>query len=186
MTASLPEETDDYQSLNIRITMQASEKMSRRPEPGSGSYGLNAGSVSSNSSSVSQDASYGYPFASLIPAQAGPPSRRHSMTVQHMLNPSDEEPRRSSQSRHSQSSDNDSDGHGANSYRDSNTLSPLPRFHSVNPSRRSGRGQARVNRRGHRRRSRQTSLSSSGSEMGDNGRRAFRKTYTVEETHFIW
>ena len=134
--------------------------------------------------------SYGYPFATLAPSQVGAASRRQSMTVQHMLNPSDEEPRRPSQSHYSQSSDNDSDRPGPSSNRNSNVFRSESQFLSVNQSRRSGRGPARANRRANRqvdrRANRRQSLSSSASEARENDRRAFRKAYTEEEGHFIW
>ena len=155
------------------------------------SHGLHRGQAPMSDSCSSRGDSYGYPFATLAPSQAGAASRRQSMTVQHMLNPSNEEPRRPSHSLCSQSSDNDSDRHRPNSKHDSNALSSGSHFHNASQSRRSGRGQIRganyhTNRQVKRRANRHQSLSSSASEAGENDRRAFRKTYTEEETHFIW
>ncbi len=186
MAGSFPRDLHDHQSLSIQMYIQPSENMSRRPGQGPGPNGHHSGRVSSNNSFVNRSGHHGYPFAALVPTQASAASRRHSMTVQHMLNPSDEEPRRPSQSRSSQSSDNDSDrrvpspGHGSISARHG------PRSHGGHPSRGPVRGQARVNRHANRRAARRRSPSSSGSENHEAPRRAFRKTYTDEQAHFIW
>lgn len=160
-----------HDSLSIRIITPTLKNMSRRP---------------GQESNPSHDASQAYPFTTLVPAQAGPVSNRHSMTVQHMLNPSDEEPRRLSQSRSSQSSDNDSERRLPGSHHGSSSPRSGPSFHNGRASHGSRRGHARATREARRRATRRASLSSSSSEASENDRRAFRKPYTVEETHFIW
>lgn len=142
--------------------------MSRRPAHVSGSYGNDQGRTSMRTSPISRNGGHEYPFTSLIPAQVGGGSRRHGMTVQHMLNPSDEEPRRHSQHRSSQSSDTVSDRRMPSS------------------SRGSGRGRPRVNRRVNHRTSRRGTRLSSESELSETERRAARPKYTTEEAHFIW
>lgn len=164
-----------HQSLSIRVTSGEAGNMSHRPGYGSNPRGSNSGQ-GANGSNAS------YPFTSLSPARADLLSRRHSMTVQDMLNPSDEDPRRSSQFRPSPpSSDN---GHSQRHAQTSHRVSQTPRSARGTPARTTmGCNTERVRRHQSRRSS---PSSSSSSEAGDRERRGVREQYTIEQTHFIW
>ena len=183
MVGSLPGDIHQHQPLSIRISMQVSNNMSRRL--GEGPV-YNAGRASTTDANASREDGYLYPFASLIPAQARTASRRSSMTVQDMLNPSDEEPRRSSQARSSQSSDNDSERGSPSSSTHSSVHRHGHSRHGATPSRGSRRSQNRSSRQPTRRAIRRTSPSSSGQDSSEKEKRAFRPKYTPEQTHFIW
>ena len=175
-----PVDVDCHQSLSIRIAITALDSMPQRPGKDLPPLEENTGN------SISPSGSQAYPFTTLVPAQAGQASRRHSMTVQHMLNPSDEEPRHSSHSRSSQSSDNDSGRLLSSSSYSKRASKIRPTVQSGNTPNGSGRGQARGNQQAKHHAKRQTSWSSSGSEAGENKKRKCRRAYTPEETHFIW
>ena len=185
-TGSCLVDVDCHQSLSIRIAIKALDSMPQRPGEDLLPYTHNTGQTATHTNCASPSGSQAYPFTTLVPAQAGEASRRHSMTVQHMLNPSDEEPRPPSQSRSSQSSDNDSGTHLSSSQYSKKSSKTESNVRSGNTSRGMGRGQARGNQQAKRRANRQPSLSSSGSEVGENKKRTFRRAYTLEETHFIW
>lgn len=164
-----------HQTLSIRTSSETSDNMSHRSVYGPAYYGQNTvrgTNVNNSNSSSSRSGSNGYPFGTLRPANAV--IRRSSMSVQDMLNPSDEEPRRSPQSRSSPSSDNErrvpSSYRGGRSRRGNTSHGP------------SGHGSHRASRQP----SRRASPSSSGSESGEAPPREARKAYTLEEAHFIW
>ena len=157
--------------------------MTRRPTQLPGSHHQGGEGPSLYANAVRSDASQEYPFAALVPTQSGDASRRHSMTVQHLLNPSDEEPRLPSQSRSPLSSDSSSERHSPNPYHYSRNPSPGQRSNGRNTSRRVASGRIQRNRRENRRASRQASLLSSASEAGAH---ETRPAYSPEETHFIW
>lgn len=169
------------QPLSIRITFGTSEIMANRPGNGSSSRSHNSGPSINHNSASDRGGNVPYPFTTLSPARANLLSRRHSMTVQDMLNPSDEEPRRYSQSRLSPPS-SENEGHQGR-HRGSSRSSQAPRS--------TPRGQpARMNGRNthHPRRhdSRRPSPSTSSSDGGERERRGLREPYTPEQTHFIW
>lgn len=185
MTGSVQGDTaHTHQQLNIQLSIEPSNAMSCRLGHGSGPHVHNVEGGQLGKSSLDRASNSTYPFTMLGPGQVSSVSRRHSMTVQDMLNPSDEDPRRSSQSHSSLSGDDDesrSSGHqrhGSSSYRANKSSRHDSHSHQGNLYRTSPRGSHRPSRR--------PSPSSSGSETGEIERRAFRKPYTVEEAHFIW
>ncbi|KAL6717110.1 hypothetical protein ACLMJK_005025 [Lecanora helva] len=175
-----------HPSLSIRIAMQALDSVPQQSRQELGSSLNKIEGPMTYNSFKSHASTYTYPFTTLAPAQAGPASRRHSMTVQDMLNPSDEEPRGQSQSRSSPSSDNDSGRRLPGSYRVDNSAEARTPYNNNAAAHSPGPQQARINRKARRRCTRQASLSSSASEIGENGKHPARNKYSVEETHFIW
>lgn len=171
----------ETQPLSIRLTFGTSEIMANRPGIGSISRSHNPGPAINYHSAGDHGGNSPYPFTTLSPARANLLSRRHSMTVQDMLNPSDEEPRRSSQSRLSPpSSENEGNqGRHRGSSRSSQAPKSTPRGQ---PARMNGRNTHHPRRHG----SRRPSPSSSSSDGGERERRGFREMYTEEQTHFIW
>ena len=158
--------------------------MSRPSETGprSGSSCYNAGRVSADSNSGSRQRIQVYPFSTHTPTYANTASRRHSMTVQHILNPSDEDPRRSASSHSVRSSDNESDKRVSGS---SSTVKPPGsdrHAHRDKPTQWSVRKRARINRQIRP----QRSPSTSESEAGEIQRRDPRKKYLDEQARFIW
>lgn len=174
--------THHHQSSSICITTGDSGNMSHRPAHGSNSRDSNSGQASNGRGPSDHGSNNSYPFTSLSPARSDLLSRRHSMSVQDMLNPSDEEPRRPSHFRPSPpSSDNEiSQRHAQSSYHVSQTPRSA-RGHSARTT--IGRNTQRVRRHQSRRSS--PTLSSS-SEAGERERRGVREQYTLEQTHFIW
>lgn len=170
-----------YQPLTLRITIGESGNMSHRSGQDLDSRAHDSGRASKDRGFSNPGGSSPYPFISLSPAGTNALSRRHSMTVQDMLNPSDEDPRPSSQSRSTpSSSDNESiDSRISKLRRVGQPPRSVPRSHS---SRAIGRSIHQASRRQRRR----PSPSSSSSEAGERRSGGFRKPYTVEETHFIW
>ena len=179
------------QPLTIRISIETDDNMSRRPGHGPTSQGGEYNRARNDSSSDSPNSdnpssNCTYPFTMLGPANANSSIRRHSMTVQDVLNPSDEDPRSSSRS---QSGDDD-EGHLVPQRRGhvpiSTRVNRTPRHGTYTHRNSSARLSDRGPRRATHHTSRRSSLSSSGSDFGDSGRRSFRKPYTPEEAHFIW
>jgi len=176
--------TYHHQSLSFRITIGGPDNMSHRSGHGSNSRGFNSGQASSSHGPNGRGGNSPYPFTTLSPARTNLLSRRQNMTVQDMLNPSDEEPRGSSQSRPSPpSSDN------------GNSQRHVQGAYCVNQPPRSTRGHSvhaairRNTHRAHRHQSRRSSSSSSSSassEASERERRGVREQYTLEQTHFIW
>ena len=117
-------------------------------------------------------------------AQGDSASRRRSMTIQDMLNPSNEEVRHSPQSTSSQFSSDDD-------IRSSENQARVPVPHQSKKSPRSGTHARRTSssytsKNGSRRPSRRPSRSPSSSPEVAQKTRAFRPAYSTEEVHFIW
>ncbi len=174
--------THHHQSFSIRIPVGEPGNMSHRPGHGSNPRGSNSGQGSNGRSPNDHGGNTPYPFTTLSPARIDLLSRRHSMSVQDMLNPSDEEPRRASQSRPSPaSSDNENIQRQAQSSYHVSQAPRSARGHSVRAT------TERHTQRARRHQSRRsTPSSSSSSEAGERERRGIREQYTLEQTHFIW
>ena len=181
-------ELQSLQSLAIRISIEADDSMSRRSGHGRTSRGDGSDSTRNVIGSSQLDSSNTYPFTMLDPANADTSVRRHSMTVQDMLNPIDEDPRSSSRSESCLSGGDEEDDHssephirGNSSYRANRSRRHGSYTRRTSSIHFSNRGSHRANRHA----SRQSSLSSSsGSDISNP--REFRRPYSPEEADFIW
>lgn len=150
----------------------------------SGSRGYDHGSCNSgaydsrsngyHNGSYNQGGSHGNRNPALVPAYADTTSRRRSMNIEDMLNPSEENPRRYEQPQSSKSYEAGRTGSGnPGSPQDIRAPRSVPHSHGANASARS-RGGSRPPPRG------------SGSPDIPSQTRHFRPGYTGEQEHFIW
>ena len=123
------------------------------------------------------------PVIGLNAAQGDAISRRRSMTIQDMLNPSDEEVKHSPKTKSSQLiSDKDlrlSANHSRTPVSRQSKKSPRSDTHTR-------RSASYTSKDGSRRLSRRRTRSASSSSKTAQKTRAFRPAYSIEEQHFIW
>ena len=179
MTVFLISEAYDHSPLSIRTSNSSSDVMASQHIGYGSSPGSNAFGSGNHESDFGHQQNIG-----LNVAQEDATSRRRSMTIQDMLNPSDEEVRQSPQTTSSQfSSDED--------IRPSGNISRAPVSRQSKKSPRSGTHARRsstshTSKDGSRRPSRRPTRSPSSSPEITQKTRAFRPAYSTEEQHFIW
>ena len=171
MLASLSTEAYNHRPLTIRAPCSTSDRMSSQRI----GYGSDFG----------PDASGSEHGAAPTTAQEGGTYRRRSMTIQDMLNPSDEEIKHSPKSQWTQSS-SEEDRQPSRYH----SRSPICKkgFKSSRPTVHTRQGSAsHAPKGGSRRPSHRLNRSPSSSpDLSSKEPRAFRHPYTTEEVHFIW
>ena len=171
MLASLSTESYNHRPLTIRAPCSTSDIMNSRRIGYGSDFGLDASGSEHGRAPTT--------------AEEGGTYRRRSMTIQDMLNPSDEEIKRSPKSQWNQSS-SEEDRQPSRYH----SRSPICKkgFKSSQTTIHTRRGSAsHAPKGGSRRPSHRLNRSPSSSpDLASKETRAFRHPYTTEEVHFIW
>ena len=178
MTVFLISKAYDHKPLSIRTQDSALDIMASHHT----GYGLGQGANAFGSGTHGGDFCH-QQIIGLNAAQGDAISRRRSMTIQDMLNPSDEEVKHSPQTTSSQFSSDEDLRPSANHSR-----TPVSRQSKKSPrsDTHARRSASYTSKDGSRRPSRRPTRSPSSSPEIAQKTRAFRPAYSTEEQHFIW